>query len=159
MVSPPVFAYETGRLLYVPYIAASKDRIVSKGRSNRGRVGLERSGSAEKGEKISVGLLYQRCQIFSTEGEAPTNLLDSRIDLCAPSPSRNPSLISPGQPSLNEICQLDHECKSIGKFDNAVGVEQAMTGFQGAKERRERDCQKNMWSRADKGTYWVDLRS
>lgn len=34
------------RLLYDPSIAASKDRIVSKGRSRRGRVGLDRSGSA-----------------------------------------------------------------------------------------------------------------
>lgn len=30
---------------YAPFIAASKDRIVSRGRSNRGRVGLDRSGS------------------------------------------------------------------------------------------------------------------
>ena len=32
--------------LYDPSIAASKDRIVSSGRSMRGRVGLDRSGSA-----------------------------------------------------------------------------------------------------------------
>lgn len=34
------------RRLYDPSIAASKDRIVSSGRSNRGRVGFDRSGSA-----------------------------------------------------------------------------------------------------------------
>lgn len=32
--------------LYEPSIAASKDRMVSSGRSIRGRVGLDRSGSA-----------------------------------------------------------------------------------------------------------------
>lgn len=32
--------------LYDPSIAASKDRMVSSGRSIRGRVGLDRSGSA-----------------------------------------------------------------------------------------------------------------
>jgi hypothetical protein len=42
----PVRAQETGLLLYVPSKAASKARMVSNGRSNRGRVGLERSGSA-----------------------------------------------------------------------------------------------------------------
>lgn len=39
-------ALENGLLSYAPFIAASKDRIVSRGRSNRGRVGLDRSGSA-----------------------------------------------------------------------------------------------------------------
>ena len=37
---------ETGLRLYDPSIAASKDLIVSSGRSSRGRVGLDRSGSA-----------------------------------------------------------------------------------------------------------------
>lgn len=41
-----VLALECGRRLYAPSIAASKERIVSRGRSNRDRVGLDRSGSA-----------------------------------------------------------------------------------------------------------------
>lgn len=39
-------ALYVARRLYEPSIAASKDRMVSSGRSSRGRVGLDRSGSA-----------------------------------------------------------------------------------------------------------------
>lgn len=39
-------ALEKGLFSYAPFIAASKDRIVSSGRSKRGLVGLDRSGSA-----------------------------------------------------------------------------------------------------------------
>lgn len=39
-------ALKEARRLYDPSIAASKDRMVSSGRSIRGRVGLDRSGSA-----------------------------------------------------------------------------------------------------------------
>lgn len=35
-------------------MAASKDRIVSKGRSSRGRVGLDRSGSASNCQLLSL---------------------------------------------------------------------------------------------------------
>ena len=46
---PIVPALKDALRLYEPSIAASKDRIVSRGRSIRGRVGLDRSGSAVKG--------------------------------------------------------------------------------------------------------------
>jgi len=39
----------TERRLYPPSIALSKDLMVSRGLSQRGRVGLERSGSAVEG--------------------------------------------------------------------------------------------------------------
>lgn len=47
--SREVFANEAGLLRCAGrtgFMAASNDRIVSNGRSNRGRVGFERSGSA-----------------------------------------------------------------------------------------------------------------
>ena len=42
--------------LYDPSMAASKDRMVSSGRSIRGRVGLDRSGSAVKASETLVSL-------------------------------------------------------------------------------------------------------
>lgn len=46
MMEPLVPALNDVRRVYVPSIAASKDRMVSSGRSRRGRVGFDRSGSA-----------------------------------------------------------------------------------------------------------------
>ncbi len=45
--------------LYDPSIAASKDRMVSRGRSIRGRVGLDRSGSAIQALETLFSLLPQ----------------------------------------------------------------------------------------------------
>ncbi len=45
--------------LYDPSIAASKDRMVSSGRSIRGRVGLDRSGSAIQALETLFSLLPQ----------------------------------------------------------------------------------------------------
>ena len=54
------------RLLYWLSIAFSKFRIVSKGRSKRGRVGLVKSGSA-----VSLGQCLPSCRIH--QGERHTN--------------------------------------------------------------------------------------
>lgn len=49
----PVLAYDARLLLYEPLMAASNDRIVSKGRSKRGRVGFDRSGSARRKQGLA----------------------------------------------------------------------------------------------------------
>ena len=52
----PALMYDDLRL-YPPSMDASKDRMVSNGRSRRGRVGFDRSGSAGK-SSVSLHLPY-----------------------------------------------------------------------------------------------------
>ena len=61
------------RRLYDPSIAASNDLMVSRGRSIRGRVGLERSGST-----IRVSVMY----IASWWKRSFTNKVSVRILMC-----------------------------------------------------------------------------
>lgn len=49
----PVLTYDARLLLYEPLMAASNDRMVSRGRSKRGRVGFDRSGSARRKQGLA----------------------------------------------------------------------------------------------------------